>query len=164
MPVFTASRPLKVVRVADCEKALALDPALRFAQASLALGQALLGRDEAATKALAALGETEPGTPLSALLADYARYAPSGEINTTVADQGAVLGAIRSAYSTRPGVELDELDGLTVSGRTDAGAGWWFNVRPSNTEPLLRLNVEGADAALMESVRDEVLALIREGA
>jgi phosphomannomutase len=118
----------------------------------------------AALHVLAALGETPPGTPLSALLADYSRYAASGEINTTVADQGAVLDAIRAAYSARPGVELDELDGLTVSGRTDDGAGWWFNVRPSNTEPLLRLNVEGADVALMESVRDEALALIREGA
>jgi phosphomannomutase len=118
----------------------------------------------AALHVLAALGETPEGTGLSTLLADYSRYAASGEINTTVADQAAVLAAIRAAYSTRPGVELDELDGLTVSGRTDAGAGWWFNVRPSNTEPLLRLNVEGADPALMESVRDEALALIREGA
>jgi phosphomannomutase len=117
----------------------------------------------AALHVLAALGETPAGTPLSALLADYSRYAASGEINTTVADQAAVLDAIRATYSARPGVELDELDGLTVSGRSEAGAGWWFNVRPSNTEPLLRLNVEGADVALMESVRDDALALIRRG-
>ena len=50
----------------------------------------------------------------------------------------------------------DDLDGMTVS-----GDGWWFNLRPSNTEPLLRLNVEGADQATMESLRDEVLAMVR---
>ncbi len=118
----------------------------------------------AALHVLAALGETPPGTTLSDLLAEYSRYAASGEINTTVADQVTVLASIAAAYSERPDVELDELDGLTVSGRSADGAGWWFNVRPSNTEPLLRLNVEGADTALMETVRDEVLALIRRGA
>ena len=117
----------------------------------------------AAMHVLAALGETPVGTTLSGLLARYHRYVASGEINTTVADPAAVIAAIEAAYGDRPGVALDELDGLTVSGATASGAGWWLNVRPSNTEPLLRLNVEGADAALMESVRDEALGLIRGG-
>ena len=117
----------------------------------------------AAMHVLAALGETPVGTTLSGLLARYHRYVASGEINTTVADPAAVIAAIEAAYGDRPGVALDKLDGLTVSGATASGAGWWLNVRPSNTEPLLRLNVEGADAALMESVRDEALGLIRGG-
>jgi phosphomannomutase len=117
----------------------------------------------AALHTLAALGETPEGTTLSSLLAQYHRYASSGEINTTVADQAAVVAKIRAEYGARPGVELDELDGLTVSGAEPSGAGWWFNVRPSNTEPLLRLNAEGADSALMASVRDEALAIIRGG-
>ena len=77
-----------------------------------------------------------------------------------MADQQAVIATIRATYGQRPGVTLDELDGLTVSGTSDAGR-WWFNVRPSNTEPLLRLNAEGATADLMASVRDEALAIIR---
>jgi phosphomannomutase len=108
----------------------------------------------AALHVLAALGEQD-GT-LSALVAQYDRYTGSGEINSTVDDQGARLAAIRSAYEGTPGVTLDELDGLTVS-----AADWWFNVRPSNTEPLLRLNAEAADPETMASVRDEVLKLIR---
>ena len=116
----------------------------------------------AALHVMAALGETSDGTTLSSLLADYTRYVSSGEINTVVSDQAAILAAITQAYGGREGVELDELDGLTVSGTAPAGV-WWFNVRPSNTEPLLRLNVEGADTALMESVRDEALTLIRGG-
>ena len=112
----------------------------------------------AALHTLAALGETPPGTTLSSLLAQYSRYSASGEINTTVADQTAVVAQIKAEYGAREGVTLDELDGLTVS-----GDGWWFNVRPSNTEPLLRLNAEGKDAALMESVRDDALAIIRGG-
>jgi phosphomannomutase len=109
---------------------------------------------------LAALGETPEGTTLSSLLADYQRYVASGEINTTVTDQQAVLAAIRETYAARDGVTLDDLDGLTVAGEDERGR-WWFNVRPSNTEPLLRLNVEGADDAAMSSVRDEALAIIR---
>ncbi len=112
----------------------------------------------AALHTLAALGETPEGTTLSSLLAQYSRYSASGEINTTVADQAAVVAQIKAEYGAREGVTLDELDGLTVS-----GDGWWFNVRPSNTEPLLRLNAEGKDTALMESVRDEALAIIRGG-
>ncbi|MFF5447037.1 phosphomannomutase/phosphoglucomutase [Streptomyces sp. NPDC012888] len=108
----------------------------------------------AALHVLAALG-TQEG-PLSTLVSSYERYAGSGEINSTVADQGASLAAVRAAYAGQDGVELDELDGLTVS-----AADWWFNVRASNTEPLLRLNVEARDEATLTRVRDEVLTLIR---
>ncbi len=114
----------------------------------------------AALHTLAALGETAEGTTLSSLLEQYSRYVASGEINSTVTDPQAVIATIRATYGDRPGVTLDELDGLTVAGSAEAGP-WWFNVRPSNTEPLLRLNAEGATAALMASVRDEALAIIR---
>ncbi|GGP46827.1 phosphomannomutase/phosphoglucomutase [Streptomyces calvus] len=108
----------------------------------------------AALHVLAALGGQD-GT-LSALVAQYDRYAGSGEINSTVDDQSARLAAIRAAYEGREGITLDELDGLTV-----ASADWWFNVRPSNTEPLLRLNAEARDEATMTKIRDEALAIIR---
>lgn len=110
----------------------------------------------AAMHAIAALGETSAGTSLSSVLAPFARYAASGEINTEVIDQAAATTRIRSSYAGREGLTMDDLDGLTV-----AGDGWWFNVRPSNTEPLLRLNVEARDAASMEQIRDEVLGLMR---
>jgi phosphomannomutase len=110
----------------------------------------------AALHVLAALGEQEG--PLSALTAEYSRYAASGEINSTVADQGASVLAVKDAFASRPGVTMDELDGLTVQ-LPDGG---WFNLRASNTEPLLRLNVEAADAGAVQSVTDEVLAIIRE--
>ncbi|MGI3199765.1 phosphomannomutase/phosphoglucomutase [Streptomyces sp. GLT-R25] len=108
----------------------------------------------AALHVLAALGGQE-GT-LSALVAQYDRYAGSGEINSTVDDQVGRLAAIKAAYEGREGITLDELDGLTVTA-TD----WWFNVRPSNTEPLLRLNAEARDEPTMTKVRDEALAIIR---
>ncbi|MGX2996878.1 phosphomannomutase/phosphoglucomutase [Streptomyces sp. JNUCC 64] len=108
----------------------------------------------AALHVLAALGEQDG--PLSGLVAQYDRYTGSGEINSTVDDQAARLAAIRAAYQDRDDVTLDELDGLTVT-----AADWWFNVRPSNTEPLLRLNAEGRDEAAMTKIRDEVLTLIR---
>ena len=108
----------------------------------------------AALHVLAALGE-QP-RPLSELMAAYTRYAASGEINSEVADQAGRLDAIRAAFASRPDAEVDELDGLTIS-----GPAWWFNVRPSNTEPLLRLNVEAADPSTMEGIRDEVLGIIR---
>jgi phosphomannomutase len=106
----------------------------------------------AALHAVAALGGSDG--PLSQLLARYDRYAASGEINSTVADAPAKLAQIKQRYA---GAQLDELDGLTV----DLGDGAWFNVRASNTEPLLRLNVEARDEATMARVRDEVLAVIR---
>ncbi|MBB5955162.1 phosphomannomutase [Saccharothrix tamanrassetensis] len=109
----------------------------------------------AALHVLAALGEQDG--PLSALTADYARYAASGEVNSTVDDQAGRLAAIKAEFGARDGVELDELDGLTVS----LPDGSWFNLRASNTEPLLRLNVEAADAASVAALRDEVLAIVR---
>jgi phosphomannomutase len=105
----------------------------------------------AALHVLGALGEQE--RPLSDLMAEFTRYVASGEINTRVDDVHAVIENIAAAYGDRP---LDRLDGLTVDLE-----GGWFNVRPSNTEPLLRLNVEGADDATMSAIRDEVLAIIR---
>jgi phosphomannomutase len=78
------------------------------------------------------------GKPLSELLAPLHRYAASGEINTRVDDVHAVIERVAAAYADVP---QDRLDGLTV----DAGS-WWFNLRPSNTEPLLRLNLEAADS------------------
>jgi phosphomannomutase len=111
----------------------------------------------AALHVLAALGGQEK--PLSDLLSAYGRYRASGEINSTVADQQAATDRVRAVFSGRAAgdpLTLDELDGLTVS-----APDWWFNLRPSNTEPVLRLNVEAADDATMAAVRDEVLALVR---
>jgi phosphomannomutase len=109
----------------------------------------------AAMHVLAALGEQD-GT-LSALTAEYSRYAASGEINSTVGDQVARLIAVKDAFGTRSGVTFDELDGLTVN-LPDGG---WFNIRASNTEPLLRLNVEAADSVAVRALTDEVLAIVR---
>ena len=108
----------------------------------------------AAMHALAALGETPAAITLSELLKPYLRYVMSGEINTKVSDAKAVIARIKET-AIRQGSEIDELDGLTVS-----GDGWWFNVRSSNTEPLLRLNVEAKDIQNMETVRDSVLAMM----
>lgn len=108
----------------------------------------------AALYAIAALGENE--VPLSTLLAPYNRYVSSGEINSTVKDAVAATKEIEVIYGTQEGVSLDRLDGLTVTGDT-----WWFNLRASNTEPLLRLNVEAETAKEMASIRDAVLNTIR---
>jgi phosphomannomutase len=108
----------------------------------------------AALHALAALAEGD--RPLSEVLRPYARHVASGEINSEVTDQGAVLAELEHVWRDRDDVELDHLDGLTVS-----HADWWFNVRASNTEPLLRLNAEGRDEATMARVRDGALAVIR---
>ncbi|MFF9589567.1 phosphomannomutase/phosphoglucomutase [Streptomyces sp. NPDC014646] len=108
----------------------------------------------AALHVLAALG-SRPG-PLSELVAQYDRYTGSGEINSTVADQPGRTAAVRASFAPRDGVTTDELDGLTVT-----GPDWWFNLRASNTEPLLRLNVEARDGRTMTAVRDEVLAVVR---
>ncbi|MGN6160732.1 MAG: phosphomannomutase/phosphoglucomutase [Marmoricola sp.] len=107
----------------------------------------------AALYALAALAQSDQ--PLSEVLAPYSRFVASGEINSTVADQQAVLTELESGWAG-PDTTIDHLDGLTVE-----HADWWFNVRASNTEPLLRLNAEGKDAATMETIRDRVLATIR---
>ena len=109
----------------------------------------------AALHVLAALGEQDG--PLSALTAGYSRYAASGEINSTVEDQAGRMAAVKETFSQRSGVSVDELDGLTV----ELPTGGWFNIRPSNTEPLLRLNIEAADDAAVAAIRDEVLAIVR---
>ena len=109
----------------------------------------------AALHVLAALGGADQ--PLSELLGGYQRYAGSGEVNSAVADGAAATAAVREAFGSRDGATVDELDGLTV----DLGDGSWFNLRPSNTEPLLRLNVEAPDDGAVARLRDEVLAIIR---
>ncbi len=115
----------------------------------------------AALHVLAALGEQDG--PLSALVAAYDPYAASGEVNSTVADAATTVEAVRRTWAAR-GAEEDHLDGLTLASPPGEAPWWWFNLRPSNTEPLLRLNVEGADAATMRRVRDEVLEQVRGGA
>ena len=107
----------------------------------------------AALHALAALGESDQ--TISQLLAPFKRYVASGEVNSKVADSTRVINEIREKYSALSEFEIDELDGLTISTKN-----WWFNVRASNTEPLLRLNVEADTAANMAAHRDEILALI----
>lgn len=98
--------------------------------------------------------------PLSAFAAEFMPYALSGEINSTVSDVAEATRRVRGAFAGRGSV--DELDGLTITGLTaDGEPFWWFSVRPSNTEPLLRLNVEAADEPTMMAIRDEVLGLIR---
>jgi phosphomannomutase len=106
----------------------------------------------AAMHVLAAFGG-QP-LPLSEFAAEYERYCASGEINSTVADVPAKVAEVRAAF---PGAAVDELDGMTVQ----VGDGAWFNLRASNTEPLLRLNVEAPDADRMAKLRDEVLAIVR---
>jgi len=110
----------------------------------------------AALHVLAALGGQD--APLSQLLASYGRYVASGEINSAAADHRAATEAVRRAFADRPGVGMDDLDGLTVTCQD-----WWFNVRPSNTEPLLRLNVEASDEPTLAAIRDEVLHIVRGG-
>ena len=108
----------------------------------------------AALHAIAALGEVS--APLSKILKPYCRYVASGEINSEVIDAQSSMNEIAEKFGESAGNEVDHLDGLTVNGDT-----WWFNVRASNTEPLLRLNVEAKTEARMEKIRDEVLATIR---
>jgi phosphomannomutase len=109
----------------------------------------------AAMHVLAALGEQ--GRPLSELTAAYSRYAASGEINSTVEDAPARMAAVRTEYADHDGAGIDELDGLTV----ELPDGSWFNLRASNTEPLLRLNVEAPDGIRMAELRDQVLRMVR---
>ncbi len=93
------------------------------------------------------------GVPLSELRKPFERYAASGEINSRVDDPAAATERVAAAYAS---ADQDRLDGLTV----DCGD-WWFNLRPSNTEPLLRLNLEAADRAACDARTDEVLAIVR---
>jgi phosphomannomutase len=106
----------------------------------------------AALHMLAAVGHSD--RPLSELVARFERYAASGEINSRVDDQQMIMERVAAAFAGRG--EQDRLDGLTIT-----GPDWWVNVRPSNTEPLLRLNVEAASQQTMEALRDETLGLIR---
>ena len=108
----------------------------------------------AALHVLAALGEQQ--APLSEILAGYGRYVATGELNSEVQDQAAATERVRAEFASRPGITADGLDGLTIT-----GDGWWFNLRPSNTEPLLRLNLEAADEDTMLRLRDEVLGIVR---
>ena len=107
----------------------------------------------AALHALAALGESDK--TISELLSPFQRYVASGEVNSRVEDVTSVIQKIKEKYEILPEYSIDELDGLTISSAT-----WWFNIRASNTEPLLRLNVEADTALNMASHRDELLALI----
>jgi phosphomannomutase len=111
----------------------------------------------AALHVLATLGNQ--GGPLSGLLAGYSRYYDSGEINSEVRDLPATTARVRQAFTALPGVSADDLDGLTIN-----APDWWFNLRPSNTEPLLRLNVEADDEASLAKVTDEVLQIVRSNA
>ncbi|QDO89242.1 phosphomannomutase/phosphoglucomutase [Ornithinimicrobium ciconiae] len=111
----------------------------------------------AAMHVLSALGE-QPG-PLSEVVAPYERYPASGEINSPVADVPAATARVR-AWGEGRGATVDTLDGLGLSWGSDQDF-WWLSLRPSNTEPLLRLNVEASDEATMITIRDEVLRMVR---
>lgn len=108
----------------------------------------------AALHTLSALGNAPAGTTLSAMLAPFERYVMSGEINSRVDDAKAKVAAVRAAFAAR--TTTDELDGVTFT-----GDGWWFNLRSSNTEPLLRLNVEAATPEGVQALVAEVLAIVR---
>jgi phosphomannomutase len=107
----------------------------------------------AALHAIAALGSQE--RPLSNILRPYQRYFASGEINSKVTNPPEVLARLEEVYGQGEGTSIDRLDGLTINSEE-----WWFNVRSSNTEPLLRLNVEAKSQAQLERVKAEVLAII----
>lgn len=108
----------------------------------------------AALHVLSALGEQE--RPLSALMEEYERYVASGEINSTVDDAAQRMTDVAEVFKGRA-TQVDWLDGLTI----DLADGAWFNLRASNTEPLLRLNVEAKTRARVSELTDEVLAIVR---
>ena len=117
------------------------------------------GADNGMLAALHVLSELgNSSEPLSELVSEYSRYVESGEINSVVSDQATIFDALREAFAGRG--DVDTLDGLTITGSEGAHF-WWFNVRASNTEPLMRLNVEAETTDVMESIRDEVLTIIR---
>jgi phosphomannomutase len=97
---------------------------------------------------------TRAGVPLSELRRGVERYAASGEVNTTVSDPHAVIAGVATRFDP---AQSDHLDGLTVD-----GGDWWFNLRPSNTEPLLRLNVEAPDAGSCARHTSELRQLIAD--
>ena len=94
--------------------------------------------------------------PMSEISSEYTPYFSSGEINSSVEDKAAALERLRAAF---PNAEVEEFDGHTFSSKSDNW--WWFNVRPSNTEPLLRLNAESNHEALMVEIRDKAIQAIR---
>jgi phosphomannomutase len=95
--------------------------------------------------------------PLSEFAAKFDPYFASGEINSTVADAGAKMAQIKSEFQ---GADFDDLDGITLSSRVGESPWWWFNVRSSNTEPLLRLNVESDNKTVCDELTSRVLGLI----
>ena len=124
------------------------------------------GADNGMLAAMHVLAEFgSQSAPLSAFARQYNPYFLSGEINSTVTDVASAKARVQAAFADR--ADFEEFDGVTAVGRTADSTGaenswWWFNVRASNTEPLLRLNVEARDEAVMQAIRDEVLALIRQ--
>jgi phosphomannomutase len=110
----------------------------------------------AALHVLAVLGEQD--RPLSDLVAEFDPYVASGELNSTVEDVAAATERVRR-WGEEQGAAVDLTDGMSLVGAGEPM--WWLNLRPSNTEPLLRLNVEAADTATMEQVRDTVLGMVR---
>lgn len=110
----------------------------------------------AAMHVLASLGGQD--RPLSAFAAEFNPYSASGEINSEVEDKAAAAQRVESVFADRD-VKISHMDGLTVRA---ADGTWWFNLRPSNTEPFLRFNGEAHSQEQMESVRDEVLGLVRQ--
>lgn len=109
----------------------------------------------AAMHVLAALGTSEKA--LSEIGAEYSPYVASGEINSELEDKAGAIARVADHYGDT--VEINTMDGTTFEHKTE---GWWANLRPSNTEPFLRLNLEAPDQATMERVRDEILAIVRE--
>ena len=109
----------------------------------------------AAMHVLAALGEQQ--RPLSELMASYDPYTASGEINSEIEDKAAAVQRVRESFAGED-VAVEDSDGTTFAA---ADGTWWFNLRPSNTEPFLRLNVEAHDPAVMEQLRDRVLGIVR---
>ena len=110
----------------------------------------------AAMHVLAALGGGHQA--LSEISTNYSPYVASGEINSEIEDKAAAVDRVRAHYASAP-VEVEDSDGTTF---TNTEEGWWANLRPSNTEPFLRLNLEAPDTPTMERVRDEILALVRQ--
>ncbi|MEX3631938.1 phosphomannomutase/phosphoglucomutase [Rothia sp. LK2492] len=109
----------------------------------------------AAMHVLAALGTSKKA--LSEIGAKYSPYVPSGEINSELEDKAGAIARVADHYGDT--VDINTMDGTTFEHKTE---GWWANLRPSNTEPFLRLNLEAPDQATMERVRDEILAIVRE--
>lgn len=110
----------------------------------------------AAMHVLAMLGTAD--VPASTLAAEYTPYVASGEINSKVSDQAATIARVLAEFDPGVETEISTMDGTTV---TAVNGAWWFNIRPSNTEPLLRFNAEAADESTMTWLRDTVLEIIR---